>query len=115
MIAAAKRVLPWVNGLLTYLLWRVGGLFLRRRPGESAPMPGRVCVLQVNSVGDVLMVTPLLQALIRALGPGSVDVVVSQRTAALLRDFPGLGRRIQMRTSLRWRHPRSVWEFVGLA
>ena len=115
MIATAKRVLPWINGLLTYLVWRAGRLLLRRRSGESPSLGGRVCVLQINSLGDVLMVTPVLRALIRALGAGQVDVVVSQRTAPILGHFSGLGRCVRLRTPLRWRQPRSVWEFIGTA
>ena len=112
MIAAAKRLVPWVTGLLGYLLWRAGGLLWSRPRWAAGPAGGRVCVLQVNALGDVLMVTPLLHALVEALGPGRVDVVVTGRTAPLLENFPGLGTRILPPCEFRWRHPSSVWDFL---
>ncbi len=112
MIAAAKRALPWLNGLLAYLLWRAGGLLWSRPPRLTGQAPWRACVIQVNALGDVLMVTPLLHALVEALGPGRVDVVMTGRTAPLLENLPGLGTRILLPSEFRWRHPSSVRDFL---
>jgi len=115
MISAAKRSLPWVHGLLAYLVWRFAAIVLSRRlPRESHP-GDRACVVQISSLGDVLMVTPLLRALIEALGPGRVDVVGGEYATPLLANFSGLGMIIPMRTPLRWRHPLSLPEFFRLA
>jgi predicted lipopolysaccharide heptosyltransferase III len=112
MIAAAKRLVPWLHGLLAYLAWRAGGLAWGRRARHLGQVNGPVCVIQVNSHGDVLMATPLLQALVGALGAGRVDVVVSTHTAPLLKCFPGLGKLIVMKSHLRWRRPTTLWGLV---
>jgi len=114
VFAAAKRVLPWVNGLLAYLTWQVVGLFAPRRSGQR-PVPGPVCVIQMNALGDVVMATPLLRALVDAFGPGQVDVVAREHTAPLLENFHGLGRIIRVKSHLYWRDPASVLAFFRLA
>lgn len=112
MIAAARRMLPWLSGLLSYVAWRLGRLRIASRPHEAGMAGRRVCVIQTNALGDVLMVTPLLQALIEAIGTEGVDVVLSKRAAPLLEHFPGLGSRLCVNGHLRWRSPSSVWEFI---
>jgi predicted lipopolysaccharide heptosyltransferase III len=69
----------------------------------------------MNALGDVLMVTPLLRALIDALGPGRVDVVVREHAVPLLENFPGLGETITLVRPLYWRDPSSVVAFFWLA
>lgn len=112
MITTAKRLLPWFNGLLAYLAWRIGRLMWAGRSEVPGPLIGPVCVIQTNSLGDVLMVTPLLRSLVDALGTGRVDVVICERTARLLEHFPGLGEQIIIKSHLHWRHPASLWEFI---
>lgn len=73
---------------------------------------GSICVIQPNALGDTLMVTPLLRALVDAVGPGRVDVVVAARSAELLQNFPGLGRLIAIQGHLRWRELGSIVEFA---
>ncbi len=114
MMAAAKRALPWLSGLLSYVVWRLGWLLFGHRSHAAGASGDRLCVIQTNALGDVLMVTPLLQALIEAVGPGAVDVVVSRRAALLLEHFPGLGSRLCVTGHLRWRAPASIWEFLCL-
>ena len=115
MIASLQRILPWMNGFFAYLAWRLGGALVRlgrRRAQPPFYVQGPVCVLQTGALGDVLMTTPLLQALIARLGMGEVDVVVTERTAELLQNIPGLGRIITISRPLRWRNPASVLEYM---
>ncbi|HEV8243118.1 MAG TPA: hypothetical protein VGQ07_03925, partial [Nitrospirales bacterium] len=91
------------------------GLCVSKRQVVPGHDPERVCVLQMNALGDVLMVTPLLRALIDALGPGRVDVVVREHAVPLLENFPGLGETITLVRPLYWRDPSSVVAFFWLA
>ena len=112
MIASLQRILPWMNGFFAYLAWRLGGALVRlgrRRAQPPFYVQGPVCVLQTGALGDVLMTTPLLQALIARLGMGEVDVVVTERTAELLQNIPGLGRIITISGPLRCAIRRRSW------
>lgn len=115
MIVAVKQAAYWLHGLLAYVIWRAMGFCISGRKGVPVHDSGRVCVLQVNALGDVLMVTPLLRALIDALGPGRVDVVMRAHAVPLLENFPGLGEIIPLARPLRWRDPLSVVAFFRLA
>jgi predicted lipopolysaccharide heptosyltransferase III len=115
VLATVKRALPWITGLLAFLAWRVAGVWLARRPRRRQAGGGRVCVIQVNALGDVLMVTPLLGSLVAARGAGAVDVLVTPRTVPLLDRFPGLGERLLLEDQLYWRRPASVRAFLRTA
>src|SRR6266540_5969531 len=78
VIVAVKQGAHWFHGLLAYVIWRATGYCVSSLKGVPVHDSGRVCVLQMNALGDVLMVTPLLRALIDARGPGRVDVVVRE-------------------------------------
>jgi ADP-heptose:LPS heptosyltransferase len=115
MFATLKRSLPWVHGLLAYLVWKGVGLIAPRRISPKGPVEGPVCVIQMNALGDVLMVTPLLRSLVNALGPGRVEVVVQEHAVPLLETFVGLGQMIPIKGHLHWRSPSSMWAFCWLA
>jgi len=115
VIVVVKQVAHWLHGLLAYVVWRAAGFCISSRKGVLVHDTGRVCVLQMNALGDVLMVTPLLRALIDALGPGRVDMVAREHAVPLLENFPGLGERIPLARPLRWRDPPSVFAFFRLA
>ncbi len=114
MMDAVKRFVPWLHGLLAYLAWWIGSAVAPRWTPRGPGGRGRVCVIQVNALGDVLMATPVLRALVEALGPGLVDVVLQERTLPLLGGFPGIGQRLSLPGTLRWRSPRSIGAFCRL-
>jgi hypothetical protein len=94
MISAAKRAVPWVSGLLSYAAWKLGRLLIANRSHEAGMASRRVCVIQAHFPGEVLMVSPQLQALTEAFGAGMVDVVLTRQTALPSEHFPGLGSRV---------------------
>ena len=112
MIATITRSIPWLTGVWSYCAWFCGRALWTSSPVRSASTIKSICVIQPNALGDTLMVTPLLQALVDAVGPGRVDVVVAARSAELLRNVPGLGRLITVQRHLRWRDFGSILEFV---
>ena len=115
MVAACRRAIPWIHGVLAVAAWRLGDVLSHRRPPAASTPARRICVIQLNALGDVLMTTPLLGALVQAPGRVGVDVVVTERTAALLAGLPGLGRLCRLRGHLAWRRPSSVLEYFRLA
>lgn len=106
------RPIPWLTGFWSYCAWLCGKALWRSLPVRSGSAIESVCVIQPNALGDTLMATPLLHALVDAVGPGRVDVVVASRSTELLRNLPGLGRLITVQRHLRWRDFRSILEYV---
>jgi hypothetical protein len=56
------------------------------KPGELCPK--NILIVQMNSIGDVLMMTPALRALKRCFGDSTIDVLVQPFAASLLRKDP---------------------------
>ncbi len=112
-MAHVKRLIPWLHGVLALLVWSAGRA-IAPRGRSAAPVRGRACVIQLNAIGDVLMTTPLLRALVDFFGPGQVDVVVQERMAPLLSGVPGLGSLLFAHGLLGWRSPGSLWRFWQL-
>src|SRR5690606_5646509 len=82
--------------------WLVGRLFPSRGGSAEGPLPPtgilRVLVCKVShTLGNTLLLTPLMQELERRYPGAEVDVVTrSPVAAALLEGYPRLGRVMQL-------------------
>lgn len=96
-----------MRGLLRRLLLRLAAAFVPQRR-RAAGLPQRVLVIKPDHLGDVLLLTPGLQALRTALpdahltlmiGPWSADAVRGNRSidALLFCEFPGFTRKSKPR------------------
>lgn len=61
---------------------------------QSIPKPTKILVIAMRYLGDVLLTTPLLQALRQAYPDAQLDVLVFQNTAAMLEGNPDISHVI---------------------
>jgi heptosyltransferase III len=84
--AVEVRLRPWAGFVAALLLFRPW----RRRFRQQLSTAKRVVVVRIdNRVGEALLTTPLLSAL---LNHHQVDCIVHPRCARVLQGFPGLGQ-----------------------
>jgi heptosyltransferase-2 len=68
-------------------------LSVRRSRSEAAGVtPRKILVIRLSSIGDVVLVTPLLRNLRRHFSEAQIDVVVKASYADLLRHHPAISR-----------------------
>jgi ADP-heptose:LPS heptosyltransferase len=73
-----------IQVLLTWLLWPLLWLGLRRAPGQ----PARILVIQTAKIGDAICTSPLLRALREGLPDAAITVLAAPLTAPLFRNSP---------------------------
>ncbi|MCR4438776.1 MAG: lipopolysaccharide heptosyltransferase II [bacterium] len=62
------------------------------RRTTQAPPPGRILVIRLSSIGDIVLASPLLRALHNAFPEAAVDFVVKEKFADLVRFSPYVHR-----------------------
>lgn len=91
--AVVKRLRRHVRAGSSRLLARLGGTRKPRR-APLASTTERIVVLRLNRrLGNILFLTPMLQALHRGFPQARIDVLIRDpQQAALLENLPGIGR-----------------------
>src|SRR5205085_2732790 len=67
-----------------------------RRMMRALPARPRILVLTLRRLGDVLLTTPLIRSLRRALSPSRLDVIVFRGTEAILSGNPDIDEVITL-------------------
>ncbi|MDP8299345.1 MAG: glycosyltransferase family 9 protein [Candidatus Tantalella remota] len=74
-------------------LWSV--LLLKKFLGRRTKKPGevrKILIIQLNSIGDVLMTTPAIRSLKNSFPGAEIDIVTRPHAVTLLRDNPDINR-----------------------
>jgi heptosyltransferase-2 len=64
------------------------------------PQPQRILVIRLSSIGDVILMTPLLRALRRRIPAAQIDVVIKVAHADLLRLHPSINHLFELKPEL---------------
>ncbi len=88
-----RHVVKQIVESVEYMLLSVTLLRGKRHVRAVEPnevRPKKILIVQMNSIGDVLMMTPALRALKRCFGDSTIDVLVQPFAADLLREDPDI-------------------------